>query len=333
MAATVPAVGPDGKPLAVIAAEQAMANPETREMMRQQGLLVGGYVSQQAYQQAAHWGGRTVSAFQEYIQQGPKGISMLCFFGGLATSVCGVLMITNVVGSVANPINYILNAYLLAFGCATFVLETDTDRVGMMPTPFDRLAGPLTSAQAWLHQEVRLLTELRGRGLFYFYQGTLMVTQCVLCPLFLAGIYNGLMGVLCISMSFGLKPDIEGMVSQTTVMAGQQYVSVPDKVEDSTMVTRPAAAPPVVDPVTQKFPKALAAWKASKERLTGKANRALWALSNQATVGDCDQPKPHGMFNGNAKEEWRLWNDLRGIDPYEAKFMFMERLRREKIDY
>merc|ERR1712224_104328 len=40
-------------------------------------------------------------------------------------------------------------------------------------------------------------------------QGMLMVTQCVLCLLFLSGLYSVLMGVLCRLVSFGIQPDIE----------------------------------------------------------------------------------------------------------------------------
>merc|ERR1712217_203513 len=80
-----------------------------------------------------------------------------------------------------------------------------------------------------------------------------------------------------------------------------------------------------------RFSKAEAAWKQNKERLPGKACRELWALQKQATVGDCDAPKPEGMFNGNAKEQWRLWNSLYGLSQDEAKAMFIERLQKDGI--
>merc|ERR1712217_666269 len=123
------------------------------------------------------------------------------------------MSICNVFGTITDPLHYILNAYMFAFGVATACIEADTDRVGMLMSPFDRLAEPLTRAQAWLHGECRFLTWLRGRGLFYLYLGTLMVTQCVLCLVFLCGLYNILMGVLCIMMSFGFKPDFEGIAA------------------------------------------------------------------------------------------------------------------------
>merc|ERR1719188_85523 len=106
------------------------------------------------------------------------------------------MSICNVFGSVMDPFHYILNVYVFVFGVTTALVEADTDRIRIMMAPFHRLAEPVTRAQAWLHEECRLLTRLRGRGLFYLYQGTLMVTQCVLCLMFLSGLYNAIMGIL-----------------------------------------------------------------------------------------------------------------------------------------
>merc|ERR1719336_633750 len=126
------------------------------------------------------------------------------------TTILGAMCVTNVFGTVLDPFHYILNAYMFVFGLATAVVDADTDRIGIMMAPFDRLAEPVTKAQAWLHEECRLLTRLRGRGFFYLYQGTLMVTQqCLFCLLFLAGVYNLIMGVLCVMMSFGYTPDFD----------------------------------------------------------------------------------------------------------------------------
>merc|ERR1719469_706948 len=89
---------------------------------------------------AKHYGRQSVAAFQDYIQQGPKGVSVLCFCGGLATSILGVLGLTNVGGATIDPFHYILNAYMCVFGLVTTLIEADTDRVGTMMTPFDKLA-------------------------------------------------------------------------------------------------------------------------------------------------------------------------------------------------
>lgn len=303
-------------------AEQALADPVMRAAIKQQAVVLGGH----AADAAKYCGQKGLMAFQEYIQQGPQGVSVLCFVGGLASTTLGAMNICNVFGTVMDPFHYILNVYVFVFGLATAVIEADTDRIGMLMAPFDRLAEPLTRAQAWLHEECRLLTRLRGRGFFYLYQGTLLVTQCVFCLLFLCGLYNVVMGVVCILMSFGITPDIEG-IANSAGLGGAPYSLVVDSMEGG------GASPSAAALLADQFPKAEAAFKRHKEQLSGKACRELWALRRQATSGDCNEPKPAGVFNGSAKEQWRLWNGLKGIPEEDAKAMFIERLQREGVNF
>merc|ERR1719265_2129091 len=156
-------VGPP--PVAVAVAQQAFQDPATREMMKRHAAELGGH----AALVAKHYGHKGVVAFGDYIQQGPKGASVLCFMGGIGTTVVGAMYVFGFLKAILDPLHYLIYVYMFAFGLATTCLEADSDRIGMMPWPFDGLAGPLTRGQAWLHDEVRLLTELRGRGAFYLY--------------------------------------------------------------------------------------------------------------------------------------------------------------------
>jgi len=315
------------QPLAVAMAEQAMMDPIMREAIKRQAVVIGGH----AADAAKYCGTKGLMAFQDYIQQGPQGVSVLCFVGGLATTVLGAMNVCNVFGTMLDPFHYILNVYVFVFGLVTACLEADTDRIGMLMAPFDRLAEPVTRAQAWLHNECRLLTRLRGRGFFYLYQGTLLVTQCVFCLLFLCGLYLVAMGAVCILMSCGITPDIEGMLMEASggrgAAGGPPYslVGGSDGLE--------GGSPMVGAALHEAFPRAEAAWKRHKERLPGKTCRELWALQKQATTGDCTEEKPSGMFNGSAKEQWRLWAALQGLPEQEAKAMFLERLRRDGVDF
>lgn len=310
------------KPMAAVLAEQAMVDPVMREAMKQQAVYVGGHVAVAA----KHYGHKGLMAFQDYVQQGPQGISMLCFVGGVATTALGIAGVSNLMGSVMDPFHYILNVYILAFGIATTCIEADTDQIGMMIPPFDRLAEPITRGQAWLHEECKLLTRLRGRGFFYLYQGTLMVTQCVFCMLFLGGLYNVLMGIVCIMVSCGMQPDFEGMAAQAGL--GPQYTVVAADSSEEKPASAEAAARREKE---ASFRRAEGAWEENRDRLPGKACRELWAFHQQATIGDCNVPKPSGVFNGNAKEQWRLWNGLKGISQEDAMVMFMERLSKANI--
>jgi len=280
---------PDDRPAIVVAAEQALADPAARDMIKQQAVKVGG----QVVVVARHYGAKGLAAFNEYVQQGPRGISTLCFIGGVVTSILGCMSVSNFFGTVMDPLHYILGAYMFVFGLATACLEADTDRLGVMITPIDKLAEPVTRAQAWLHDEVRLLTELRGRG-----------------------VYNLLMGVICLGTACGLGFDLE-------CIYGCLGFAPPD-------VERAEGGGGTIV-LDERFPSAQRAWNEVKSQLSGKVSRELWALHEQATVGDCNQPKPEGMFNGNAKEQWRLWRCLEGISQNEAKLMFIELLERENI--
>lgn len=304
------------KPLAVQVAEEALVNPRMREAMKRQALVVGGH----AVDAAKYCGHRGAEVFQDYIQQGPQGVSVLCFVGGVATTILGAMGVCNFFGTVMDPFHYILNAYVFVFGLATALLEADTDRIGILMTPFNKLAEPVTRAQAWLHEECRLLTRLRGRGFFYLYQGTLLVTQCVFCLLFVCGLYLVAMGTICVLMSFGFTPDIEGMIQEAGVFGGPNYAGVS---------TEDGSSGHLVNP--QVFKQAESSFKRHKEQLPGKACRELWALQKQATVGDCFEEMPEGVFNGSAKEQWRLWTKLAGIPQEEAKALFVQRLQKEGV--
>jgi len=299
-----------------------------------------------------HYGHQGVVAFGDYIQQGPKGASVLCFICGVTTSVVGVMYVGGFFTAITDPLHFVLYVYILAFGLSTTCLEADPDRIGMSPWPFDGLAAPLTRGQAWLHSEVRILTELRGRGALYLFSGSLMATQCVFCLLFLVGVANAVMGALCLGMSFGITPDFDRLAAGE----GMQWSAVEPEEGSAEMAAAASgavsgmsgqlerlvpAAPPVSSwmsttanvgrSIDAEFRSAAQAYSNLGDKLPGKACRALWALQNQATVGDCNEPKPSGMINGNAKEQWRLWNELKGIACEDAKVMFVERLRKEKI--
>jgi len=155
-------------------------------------------------------------------------------------------------------------------------------------------------------------------------------------------------------MSFGIQPDFEFIAGGLAGDQRQQYEKV-DDVEDKEglapgggYLTRVRSqTEPVPTQSVQKFSSTVnmapsideeykmaeQAWLKNQEKLPGKACRALWALQNQATVGDCNTKKPSGVFNGNAKEQWRLWNELQGISMEDAKLMFIERLRKEKVPF
>eukprot|EP00927_Polykrikos_kofoidii_P055959 TRINITY_DN50141_c0_g1_i1.p1 TRINITY_DN50141_c0_g1~~TRINITY_DN50141_c0_g1_i1.p1 ORF type:complete len:237 (-),score=23.32 TRINITY_DN50141_c0_g1_i1:55-765(-) len=145
------------------------------------------------------------SEIRKYIQGGPAGVSRLCLLGGLATAIVGVLSLLNVFEILASPFTYVIDIYLAAFGITGAVLEVDIERLSKMKV-IGRFSPSIGRCQASVHQRANFLTQLFGRGLFYFFVGSLAITQCMWCLHFVVGLWNVLMGATCISISYGVNP-------------------------------------------------------------------------------------------------------------------------------
>jgi hypothetical protein len=165
--------------------------------------------SETAYQglEAAKVGGITAAEeLHKYVQEGPAGISILCFLGGIATTLIGIFgTVFNLNALFSNPFNWVLSCYLLVFGLVSVLLEADVEQLSGKPV-VGKLAPLCEHYQFEIFERAKFLTELRGRGFFYVFVGTLAITQCLVCLYFLAGLWNLLMGVLCLMMSFGINP-------------------------------------------------------------------------------------------------------------------------------
>eukprot|EP00933_Yihiella_yeosuensis_P004721 TRINITY_DN109123_c0_g1_i1.p1 TRINITY_DN109123_c0_g1~~TRINITY_DN109123_c0_g1_i1.p1 ORF type:complete len:256 (+),score=51.76 TRINITY_DN109123_c0_g1_i1:83-850(+) len=173
---------------------------------------VQAHIKEAAYQQAQvgmqaakEGAAQAVQELKKYVQEGPAGISVLCFLGGGATFIIGFLGLLSIGDIFGEPFQYVLNAYLCMFGIVTFLLEADVESVKNLRV-LGRLYPWVERYQIEVFNRANFLTELRGRGFFYTFIGTLAITQCFLCLHFLAGLWNLLMGVLCLMMSFGINP-------------------------------------------------------------------------------------------------------------------------------
>jgi len=156
--------------------------------------------------EAAKVGGvQAASELHKYVQEGPAGISILCFLGGCATVVIGFIGMLNLGNIFAAPLNWVLSCYLCAFGGITALLEADVEQLAGRAV-IGKLAPLCEHYQMEIFERAKFLTELRGRGFFYVFVGTLSITQCLVCLYFVCGLWNLLMGVLCLMMSFGINP-------------------------------------------------------------------------------------------------------------------------------
>ncbi|CAJ1420023.1 unnamed protein product [Effrenium voratum] len=135
----------------------------------------------------------------EYIQRGPEGVGWLCFVGGAASVVLGLLGFLDIAGIVLNPLQYLVNAYQTGFGLVVCVLEA--------PPEWMRSNARLQKAQRFIHDFAKFLTTFGGRGLFYVFQGSLDLTLDTYSLTFLVGCYMCCMGAVNIAMQYGLIPE------------------------------------------------------------------------------------------------------------------------------
>jgi len=196
--------GGAGIGFAASAAQTALGNAAVQEQLK--AAVYESLPSAQQGLSAARVGASAaVTELHKYVQEGPAGISMLCFVGGGATTFAGVIGLLNLGQSVTSPFSYVLNAYLTCFGVVTFLLEADVESVRNMKV-LGRFAPLVEGYQEEVFRRAQFLTELRGRGFYYLFVGSLAITQCFFCLFFLVGAWNVLMGVLCLMMSFGINP-------------------------------------------------------------------------------------------------------------------------------
>jgi hypothetical protein len=185
-------------------------------------------IKAQAYDAAAHgWEAAKVggvvaaSELHKYVQEGPAGISILCFLGGCATLLVGLIGILNIGKIFSAPFDYVLSIYLAAFGFVAVLLEADVEKLAGIKV-IGKLAPLFEQYQMEIFERAKFLTELRGRGFFYLFVGTLSITQCLVCLFFVCGLWNLLMGILCLMMSFGINPADHLPSSMPSSFPGQQ---------------------------------------------------------------------------------------------------------------
>lgn len=137
----------------------------------------------------------TLDSFRELheaIQQAPHYLNLMCQIGGCAVVLNGLFSVLDVFEAFSHTIFYIVNGYLVFFGIVTIITESHPDN-------WPPLYGMLHSIQEWMHEWAMGLTMLIGRGLFYIFQGSLIILSSSLLSLGLfVGLYMMLVGSICV---------------------------------------------------------------------------------------------------------------------------------------
>ena len=124
----------------------------------------------------------------------------MCLVTASVSMACSFISCVNVF-HIVSPISYILNLYLLVFGAVCVILEYGAgsfDRLGVIPL---------------VHRYTSGLTTVAGRGMFYFFQGTLTLSDMGLLNI-LNGCTLCVAGLLCGAHAYSLTDRVIGYTRQ-----------------------------------------------------------------------------------------------------------------------
>lgn len=182
----------------MMAEQQGGGNPKFDDVAQQAALKGAAKSAKSGAKKAASVAVTGAKEVVLYVRQGPAGISLLCFLGGLVTIVLSILGLVNIFGALTGPINYLVNIYTLFFGFMIVFLEAEPERMKK-----SAVLGKCTFLFTWGRVRVleyfRFATSMWGRGLFYFFVGSFGVIQWTVCSAIL-GIWMMVCGALLLIM-------------------------------------------------------------------------------------------------------------------------------------
>mmetsp|Transcript_76358 Transcript_76358/g.181583 ORF Transcript_76358/g.181583 Transcript_76358/m.181583 type:complete len:259 (+) Transcript_76358:73-849(+) len=188
------------------AAERAAQDPQVQAAVAEAATTAATSVAASALQSAQARVVRGASEAMRYIQMGGTGISTLCTISAFATICITLISMFGVLGSLVTfqLATYTLNVYMFFFGWIALLLEADLDRLAAMPL-LGKVEPCVRRRQQFVHQEVHIITGLKGRGFFYIFMGVLGVVQGISLT-FLCGLLNLFSGTMCISAACSNPP-------------------------------------------------------------------------------------------------------------------------------
>jgi len=141
--------------------------------------------------------GQSLDRFIGVIEQGPAGVRLLAFAGGILSCVNAVMYCFQFTNIANHLVLYVISIYQIIFAITTMIFEAPSSVVEKIP-------GIITYRDV-LMQKAEGLAEVAGRGLFYIFQGTLWLglgTSFELLDV-ITGAYVSFIGILHIIMHFG----------------------------------------------------------------------------------------------------------------------------------
>lgn len=168
------------------------------------------------------------------LEQGPRGLRTLAFFGGLASFGVAIWQLTKFGKAVTRvePVKYAIDIYQMVFCLITILFEASPRHIGMIGC-IDRLHDSLI-------EYCKFLTTFIGRGLFYMFQGSLWLVEfewkdktLLKWVEVLVGGYMVMIGFFNFAMHWGVLPttvvekarDLEESAVRTAASAARKTVN------------------------------------------------------------------------------------------------------------
>mmetsp|Transcript_12548 Transcript_12548/g.23156 ORF Transcript_12548/g.23156 Transcript_12548/m.23156 type:complete len:253 (+) Transcript_12548:70-828(+) len=207
------------------AAERAAQDPQVQAAVAQAASNAASSAASAAWQGTQARVVRGASEALRYVQMGGTGISMLCTIAALLTTFIAAFSVFGLLGFLIKiePATYILNLYMFIFGIVALLLEADLERMAQQPL-LGKLEPCVRRWQQYVHQEMHIITGLRGRGFFYLFLGVLGVVQAFPSLTFVCGLLNIFSGTMCVSASCTqpVQPSADGAGIATQAQAAPE---------------------------------------------------------------------------------------------------------------
>mmetsp|Transcript_38844 Transcript_38844/g.85071 ORF Transcript_38844/g.85071 Transcript_38844/m.85071 type:complete len:252 (+) Transcript_38844:55-810(+) len=140
---------------------------------------------------------RGADAFISQIEQGPAGVRILAFIASVASIVNAGLALFDFAAAIFHTPLYVISGYQVIFACTTALFEAK-------PSWIEKIPG-LNRYQNLLLDHAQFLADARGRGMFYFFQGTLWLAFAGLTDFadLATGCFVCFIGILHFAMHYG----------------------------------------------------------------------------------------------------------------------------------
>jgi len=135
-----------------------------------------------------------------WAQEGPLTFKVLCLIGGVCMTVSGVL---GLFGVLFSPLHAVIEGYMCIFGVMIIMMEGS------------KYLCPINLKETVL-REAKFLAVLNGRGAFYVFLGTLLLTQWPNFFDVLIGIYMVLLGFVMVIIGTVAKAKLNAMAGHLT---------------------------------------------------------------------------------------------------------------------